>query len=114
MLNTDAILSEGSLDKAMSYMKEHQDVALMGARLTHDDGRLQNSITFEVDFLRECLNKNLMARLRGEKRKSLEAPGEVPGIVGAAMLGRMAHLKEVDFFDEDYFFFFEETSTTLP
>lgn len=109
MLNTDANLTEGSLDKALKHMQEHEDVALLGARLTHDDGRLQNSITFEVDLLSECLNKNLMARIRGEKRKSLDRPGEVPGIVGAAMLGRMSHLKSVDFFDEDYFFFFEET-----
>jgi GT2 family glycosyltransferase len=109
MFNTDAVLQEGGLEIVLKHMEENLDVALTGARLLNLDGSLQNSITEEVDLMSECVNRNLMALFRGEKRKSLEKPGEVKGVVGAAMLGRMTSLKEIDFFDEDYFFFFEET-----
>ena len=109
MLNTDARLVPGALDKALAYMNAHPQVSLLGARLLNSDGSLQNSVTHKVDLTSECVNRNLISWWRGEKRKEYNIPTEVPGIVGAAMLGRMSHLKAVDFFDEDYFFFFEET-----
>ena len=43
MLNTDARLKPGSLEAALAYMEEHDDVALLGAQLLHEDGRSQNS-----------------------------------------------------------------------
>jgi len=113
MLNTDAQLKKGSLETAIDFLDEHKDVGLVGARLINEDGSLQNSVTHKVDFLSECLNRNFMSLIRGEKRKSYNEPAEVPGVVGAAMLARMTALKEVNYFDEDYFFFFEETDLCL-
>jgi GT2 family glycosyltransferase len=109
MINTDAQLKENCLETLIKYMDDNSDVGLCGARLLNEDGSRQSSITHKIDLLSECLNKNLMSLLRNEERKSSNEPIAVPGVVGAAMLGRHCDLEEVDFFDSDYFFFFEET-----
>lgn len=109
LLNTDARPAPGALESALKYMEEHPGVGLMGARLLHEDGRDQNCVTARVDLWSECLNRNLVSWWRGERRKGLEAPTEVEAVVGAAMLCDTQALRSVGGFDEDYFFFFEET-----
>ncbi|MGE4157554.1 MAG: glycosyltransferase family 2 protein [Planctomycetota bacterium] len=109
LINTDARPAPGALESALDYMEAHPGVAMVGARLLHEDGRDQNSVTPRVDLWSECLNRNLVSWWRGERRKGLDAPVPVDAVVGAAMLCDTAALRSVGGFDEDYFFFFEET-----
>ena len=43
LLNSDAFLSEGVLEKTLSYMDEHPNVGILGCKLTNPDGSLQAS-----------------------------------------------------------------------
>lgn len=109
LMNTDARVQPGALEAALAFLQAHPDVALLGARLLHEDGRDQNSVTARVDLWSESLNRNLVSWWRGEIRKGLRAPRDVEAVVGAVMLCDTAALRAVGGFDEGYFFFFEET-----
>lgn len=109
LLNTDARLTGDGLEKALAWMRDHPRCGLAGANLRHTDGRAQNSVSPHLDLWTECLNRRLVAGLRGTPGKNYPAPARVPGVIGAAMLGRREALAQVDYFDEQFFFFLEET-----
>ncbi len=44
LLNPDTEVTEGALDTAVQYLREHPDVAALGAKLVHPDGRVQRSV----------------------------------------------------------------------
>lgn len=44
LLNPDTEVTEGALDTAVKYMRENPDVAALGAKLIHPDGRVQRSV----------------------------------------------------------------------
>lgn len=44
LLNPDTEVTEGALDTAVQYMRENPDVAALGAKLIHPDGRVQRSV----------------------------------------------------------------------
>jgi GT2 family glycosyltransferase len=109
LLNTDAFLLENSLEIALNFLKKHPKTAILGAQLLHPDGRLQHSVSPRIDLWTECFNRKCLAWFRKEKTRGFSRPSPVFSVIGAAMLCRHCFLKEIGFFDEDYFFFFEET-----
>ncbi|MGC8783527.1 MAG: glycosyltransferase family 2 protein [Armatimonadota bacterium] len=44
LLNPDTEVTQGALDTAVQYMREHPEVAALGAKLIHPDGRVQMSV----------------------------------------------------------------------
>ncbi|MCS6949825.1 MAG: glycosyltransferase family 2 protein [bacterium] len=44
LLNPDTEVTEGALDTAVQYLREHPDVAALGAKLVYPDGRVQRSV----------------------------------------------------------------------
>ncbi len=44
LLNPDTEVTEGALDTAVQYMREGPDIAALGAKLIHPDGRVQRSV----------------------------------------------------------------------
>ncbi|MCS7309876.1 MAG: glycosyltransferase family 2 protein [Armatimonadota bacterium] len=44
LLNPDTEVTEGALDTAVRYLREHPDVAALGAKLVYPDGRVQRSV----------------------------------------------------------------------
>ncbi len=112
-LNSDTLLSKEAVPGFLEFMASHQEVGLTGCQLVYPDGRLQNSIVFFPSLLTELTNKSLLQRIAPGrfpgKRQSFTYPLEVDSVIGAAMMGRMEALRSVDFFDEQYFLFLEET-----
>jgi len=113
LINTDAVLTEGAVEKLWRFAEAHPRAAIVCGQLLNADGSKQNSIAAFPTLLSLCLNTSLLEYLfpgrYPSKRYEHREPLEVESAIGACMMVRSQALKEVSFFDERYFFFFEET-----
>jgi len=113
LLNTDAILIPGAINKLYSFAKTHPQAAIVCGQLLHADGSKQNSVAAFPSLLTLVINTSLLEylfpRRFPSKRYEHKEPLEVDSAIGACMLIRKKALDEVGFFDERYFFYFEET-----
>ena len=113
LINTDAVLTEGAVEKLWRFAEAHPRAAIVCGQLLNADGSKQNSIAAFPTLLSLCLNMSLLEYLfpgrYPSKRYEHREPLEVESAIGACMMVRGQALKEVSFFDERYFFFFEET-----
>jgi len=113
LINTDAVLTEGAVEKLWRFAEAHPRAAIVCGQLLNADGSKQNSIAAFPTLLSLCLNTSLLEYLfpgrYPSKRYEHREPLEVESAIGACMMVRGQALKEVSFFDERYFFFFEET-----
>ncbi|HPI52700.1 MAG TPA: glycosyltransferase family 2 protein [Smithellaceae bacterium] len=113
LINTDAVLTEGAVEKLWRFAEAHPRAAIVCGQLLNADGSKQNSIAAFPTLLSLFLNTSLLEYLfpgrYPSKRYEHREPLEVESAIGACMMVRGQALKEVSFFDERYFFFFEET-----
>jgi GT2 family glycosyltransferase len=113
LLNTDAILKEGAVEKLVEFMDRNPTVGVAGGQLINVDGSKQNSIDNFPSLAGEVLNKSLLRMLfpgrYPSKRVSYRDPIDVHSVIGACMIVRSRSIQEVGLLDEDYFFFLEET-----
>jgi N-acetylglucosaminyl-diphospho-decaprenol L-rhamnosyltransferase len=118
LLNADAWMSEGSLDRLVGFADSRARAAVVGPRLLNLDGTLQRSVrgfptvwrlATEYLFLRKlaprssALNAFYGAGFDHDEVRSVEV------VMGACMLLRREAVDEVGECDEDYFLFSEET-----
>lgn len=113
LLNSDAVLESGSVDRLISYMNENPDTGVCGGQLINPDGSRQNSFDNFPSLATELLNKSLLRLFFPDKYPSknmdYRAPLNVDSIIGACFVIRKKCMQEVGLLDEDYFFFMEET-----
>lgn len=113
LLNTDAVLTEGAVDKMLRFMDDHPKVAMGCGQLLNADGSKQNSIANFPTLLTLLGNESLLRILWPKKfpskRKDYAAPIPVESCIGACLMVRKAAMGEVGLLDERYFFFMEET-----
>ncbi len=113
LLNSDTILHEETVPELLHFMEDHPEAGIAGCQLVYPDGRLQNSIVSFPTLLTELTNKSLLQIIFPEKypgkRQRFASSVEVDSVIGAAMMMRMEAVKSVGLFDEDFFFFLEET-----
>ena len=105
ILNNDARLQPGSLDAFAEFFREHGDVALIGPQLMGAAGEMQRSFGWHPDFVSETG----LGRRRRPPSLPPQEPFEVETLVGASLAVRLAAVAEAGGFDEDFFFYFEET-----
>ena len=118
LLNADAWMSEGSLDRLVGFADSRVRAAVVGPRLLNLDGTLQRSVrgfptvwrlATEYLFLRKlaprssALNAFYAGGFDHDEVRSVEV------VMGACMLLRREAVDEVGECDEDYFLFSEET-----
>jgi len=113
LLNPDAQVKEGAIDRMRSFMDAHPEAGVVGAQLLNVDGSKQNSIANFPSLATELLNKSLLRRLfpyrfLGKERDYPE-PVEVDSVIGAGMMVRRDAMEQVGLLDEGYFLFLEET-----
>jgi len=117
LLNTDTVLTPGSLETIVKFMDENELAGICGGQLLNEDGSLQNSIASTPTLATELLNKSLLKLLFPKKypgKKSRFAkPTEVDSIIGACMVVSKKAIDKAGLLDEAYFFFFEETDWCL-
>ena len=118
LLNADAWMTEGSLDRLVDFAEARPRAAVVGPRLLNTDGTLQRSVrgyptvwrlATEYLFLRKlaprssALNAFYGGGFDHDEVRSVEV------VMGACMLLRREAVDQVGECDEDYFLFSEET-----
>lgn len=113
LINTDAVLTEGAVEKLWRFAEAHPRAAIVCGQLLNADGSKQNSVAAFPTLLTLCLNTSLLEYLfpgrYPSKRYDHREPLEIESAIGACMMVRGQALTEVSCFDDRYFFFFEET-----
>ena len=118
LLNADAWLLEGALDRLVDFADTRPRAAVVGPRLLNQDGTLQRSVRGFPSLWRLATEYFFLRKLapRSSALNAFYAGGfdhdEVRGVevvMGACMLVRREAVDEVGFCDEDYFLFSEET-----
>jgi GT2 family glycosyltransferase len=117
LLNPDAQVKDGAIERLISFMDVHSDAGVAGAQLLNSDGSRQSSIANFPSLATELLNKSLLRWLfpkvfPGKERDYSEAI-EVDSVIGACMMVRRDAINQVGLLDEEYFLFLEETDWCL-
>ena len=118
LLNADAWLDAGALDRLVAFGDSRPRAAVVGPRLRNPDGTLQRSVrgfptlwrlATEYFFLRKLAPRSSALNAFYGGGFDHDEVREVEVVMGACMLIRRAAIAEVGPCDEDYFLFSEET-----
>ena len=122
LLNSDAFLAEGVLEKTLRYMEDHPDIGVLGCKLTDPDGTMQPSARMLPGPLNKILHiTGLAARFPGSRFFGRvdytwwdhSEPRSVGWVVGAYFLIRRDTVQDIGVLDERYFLYFEEIDYCL-
>jgi N-acetylglucosaminyl-diphospho-decaprenol L-rhamnosyltransferase len=118
LLNADAWLLDGALERLVAFADSRPGAAAIGPRLVNPDGTLQRSVrgfptvwrlATEYLFLRKLAPGSSALNAFFGSGFGHDEVREVEVVMGACMLVRRAAVDEVGECDEDYFLFSEET-----
>jgi GT2 family glycosyltransferase len=118
LLNADAWLVEGALDRLVDFADSRPRAAVVGPRLLNQDGTLQRSVRGFPTLWRLATEYFFLRKLapRSSALNGFYAGGfghdeerDVEVVMGACMLVRRDAVDQVGYCDEDYFLFSEET-----
>ncbi len=116
-LNPDIVVTEGSLDRLIQFMDEHEDAGIAGSKLLNTDGSLQYSCRRFYTFWTLLLRRTFLGKIFKESRAlrdylmldyDHEESREVDWIIGACMFVRKRALDAVGLMDERFFLYFED------
>ena len=117
LLNTDAVLTQGAVERLFDFMERNPEAGMAGGQLLNGDGTLQNSTASFPDFLSVMFNESLLRILMpgkySAKGNHQHEPVEIDSIIGACLVVRKKAIEQVGLLDERFFFFFEETDWAL-
>ncbi len=117
LLNSDAFLAAGVLEKTIQYMDENPGIGVLGCKLTDPDGTMQPSARMQPGPLNKTLHiTGLAARFSKSKFFGRvdytwwdhDQPKQVGWVVGAYFLIRRETMATIGVLDERYFLYFEE------
>ncbi len=118
ILNADAWLTPGSLDRLVAFAESRPDAAVIGPRLLNPDGTLQRSVrgfptpwrlATEYFFLRKLAPRSRAFNAFYAVGFDHDEVREAEFVMGACMLVRRAAVTAVGPLDEAFFLFSEET-----
>jgi len=118
LLNSDAWVVGDGLERLAAFADEHPDAAVVGPRLSNEDGTLQRSVRADPTLWRLATEYLFIRKLAPRSRllNPLYAGGfahdemrEVDWLYGAALLVRRDAADAVGLLDESFFMFSEET-----
>jgi len=118
ILNADAWLTAGSLERLVAFADSRPDAAVVGPRLLNTDGSLQRSVRGFPTVWRLATEYFFLRKLapRSQALNAFYAGGfdhdevrEAEVVMGACMLVRRSAIDEVGGLDESFFLFSEET-----
>jgi N-acetylglucosaminyl-diphospho-decaprenol L-rhamnosyltransferase len=118
LLNADAWLVEGALDRLLDFADTRPRAAVVGPRLSNPDGTLQRSVrgfptlwrlATEYFFLRKLAPRTAALNAFYGGGFDHDEVRDVEVVMGACMLLRREAVEKVGYCDEDYFLFSEET-----
>jgi GT2 family glycosyltransferase len=108
--NTDVVLNREALIKLWTFLEERHDVGVCAPRITYEDGRDQGMV-FKPYLFSHYANwfAKIVASSWKLKMAKATAPLRVDGVGGAFFLIRRSVIHS-PLFDEDFFFFYEDTA----
>jgi GT2 family glycosyltransferase len=114
--NNDVMYHENSIEKIITYLINNSDTAVTGPQQLYPDGsweycygRLPGIILgLKNLFMITSIQQNIQRMKWNKKNKGIK-PKSVGYIDGAAMAIRKSVFESLNGFDEDYFFYTEET-----
>ncbi|MBA2385407.1 MAG: glycosyltransferase family 2 protein [Actinobacteria bacterium] len=118
LLNADAWLTEGSLERLVEFADAHPRAAVVGPRLLNTDGSLQRSVrgfptlwrlATEYFFLRKLAPRSRLLNAFYAGGFDHDQVREAEFVMGACLLVRREAVEEVGPLDESFFLFSEET-----
>jgi len=118
LLNADAWMLPGSLERLVDFTDTRPRAAVVGPRLLNPDGTLQRSVrgfptvwrlATEYLFLRKLAPRSSAFNAFYAGGFDHDEAREVEVVMGACLLVRRSAIDEVGECDEDYFLFSEET-----
>ena len=118
ILNADAWLTAGSLERLVAFAESRPDAAVIGPRLLNPDGTLQRSVrgfptpwrlATEYFFLRKLAPRSRVFNAFYAAGFDHDEVREAEFVMGACMLVRRAAVAAVGPLDEAFFLFSEET-----
>lgn len=122
LLNSDAFISEGVLEKTILYMDQHPKIGILGCKLTDSEGNLQPSARMLPGPLNKILHITGLAARYPESRFfgrvdfswwDHSRPRSVGWVVGAFFMIRRETMEEIGYLDDRYFLYFEEVDYCL-
>jgi N-acetylglucosaminyl-diphospho-decaprenol L-rhamnosyltransferase len=117
ILNADAWLTEGSLERLIAFADSHPEAAVVGPRLLNPDGTLQRSVRGFPTLWRLATEYFFLRKLAPRSRalNAFYAGGfehddvrAADFVMGACMLVRREAIEQVGPLDESFFLFSEE------
>jgi N-acetylglucosaminyl-diphospho-decaprenol L-rhamnosyltransferase len=118
LLNADAWLTGGSLERLVAFADANPRAAIVGPRLLNPDGSLQRSVrgfptlwrlATEYFFLRKLAPRSRLLNAFYAGGFDHDEVREAEFVMGACMLVRREAVEEVGPLDESFFLFSEET-----
>ena len=109
--NTDVRLNRHALVALWTFLEKRADAGVCAPRVTYEDGRDQGMV-FKPSLLAHYVNwfAKLLARRSKLQVAHARGPLAVDGVMGAFFLLRRAMIPCPSLFDEDFFFFYEDTA----
>jgi N-acetylglucosaminyl-diphospho-decaprenol L-rhamnosyltransferase len=109
--NTDVVLNRDALVRLWTFLEEHADAGVCAPRITYEDGRDQGMV-FKPSLISHYANwfAKLAARRAKLQVAKANGPLQVDGVMGAFFIIRRSAIPCATLFDEDFFFFYEDTS----
>ncbi len=122
LLNSDVEIDRDLLFRGMRILEERADAGVLGAELTHPNGRRQRSVHALPDLMSELLPDSLLRLIRPQASRLARRSGAaenddlsraVEAVRGAVFFIRGELVEKIGLLDEGYFFFLEETDYCL-
>jgi N-acetylglucosaminyl-diphospho-decaprenol L-rhamnosyltransferase len=122
LLNPDARVQPGAIDRAVAFMEENPEVGICGGRLLNANGQLEPSARrFPNSLFKFLIISGLSDKFSSSKFFSKadykyfdhRSAIEVEWVPGTFSLIRRDMLEEIGFFDERFYLYYEETDLCL-
>jgi N-acetylglucosaminyl-diphospho-decaprenol L-rhamnosyltransferase len=110
VLNTDVILSAEGLVTLWDFMEKTPQAGIASPRIANRDGSTQGFIFYKspLSMVFNFINRIRTSLLKARLARST-APMRVQGVLGAFFLIRRSLVPDAGLFDEDFFFYYEDT-----
>lgn len=111
VMNSDVVLNRDGLVRLWRFLEEHPEAGVCAPRITYEDGRDQGMV-FHRSLTSHYADWISRMMAQSTKRKIAHAAGpvQVDGVLGAFFLIRRSVISPPGLFDEDFFFFYEDTA----
>ncbi len=116
-LNNDTLILNDCFSLLIAYLKQHEDVGMVGAQAFKENGDFMVSLDHFASPTREILGRNFLELIspatHPKRKKHHRKPIQVNFVPGSFMLLRSADFEGAGQFDPAIFLYYEETDLCL-